>query len=170
MSIAALVDRLRAWDRAASQRCRSGGTAHLRRWVMIGAHLGDGWLWIGLVALGLVIHPAWHPWLGRWALALALAAIVTTSLKRLWRCPRPAQRSGFYSLTYDRHSFPSGHAARLGIAAILAPTFFPGWGWGLLPFLIWCGWARVALGIHYVLDVAVGAAIGAAISWLVLAW
>lgn len=170
MSVATWVARLKAWDRAASRRCRSSGASLSRRWVIIGAHLGDGWLWVGLIALGLVLRPAWYPWLRRWALALALAAIVTTSLKRLWQRPRPTQMGGFYSLTYDRHSFPSGHAARLGIAAILAPMFFPGWGWGFWPFLIWCGWARVALGIHYVLDVAVGAAIGAAISWLVLVW
>ena len=52
----------------------------------------------------------------------------------------------------DPHSFPSGHAARAFMIAVLATGLGPGW----LAVVLWV-WAplvsvaRVAMGVHYVL-------------------
>ncbi|MBC8262695.1 MAG: phosphatase PAP2 family protein [Anaerolineales bacterium] len=96
-----------------------------------------------------------------------LPPIVFVSLRQ----PPPRPAWGFYTLSYDEHSFPSGHAARLGVAAVFGPLLWPGWGWFFPLGALLVAWARVALGVHYVLDVVVGLAIGGvcalAIWWVV---
>ena len=61
----------------------------------------------------------------------------------------------------DKRSFPSGHAARAFLIAVVASALAPAW----LGVLLWI-WAplvsiaRVAMGVHYVSDVVAGAAVG----------
>jgi undecaprenyl-diphosphatase len=105
----------------------------------------------------------------RWAAAALLAGGVVGLIKLVLRRQRPREAAGFYSRRFDAHSFPSGHAARMGVAASLGPLVFPGWGWLGLPCALLVAWARVALGIHYVLDVAAGLAVGAAVA-LAVCW
>ncbi|GAB4564557.1 MAG: hypothetical protein Kow0047_14410 [Anaerolineae bacterium] len=161
------IRRLIAWDHRVSQRWQEGAKGHLHAAAILGAHLGDGWLWIGFLALLLLIGSAEHRALAwRWAAAMALAGGITTSLKFVWRRQRPRQRSGFYSQTYDKHSFPSGHATRMGTVAVFLPALFPQWGWIVWPLIAWVGWSRVALGVHYLLDVVTGFVLGAIIAFV----
>jgi undecaprenyl-diphosphatase len=61
----------------------------------------------------------------------------------------------------DPHSFPSGHAARVVLIAVLAIGLGPGWLAVLL--CIWAplvALARVAMGLHYLSDILAGAGLG----------
>jgi len=63
----------------------------------------------------------------------------------------------------DPHSFPSGHAARMAMLAILTLALGP-W-WLCLLFFLWAPLvmlARVAMGVHYLSDVIGGAVLGVA--------
>jgi undecaprenyl-diphosphatase len=137
---------------------------------VLGAHLGDGWLWILVLILEwLFVPPDRRPLVARWGIAMLLAGGITTSMKFLWRRQRPVQIGGFYSQTYDQHSFPSGHATRMGTVVVFMPTLNPWWGWLALPIALWVAWSRVALGVHFLLDVVVGLALGMSISLIALA-
>lgn len=127
----------------------------------VAAHLGDGWLWVlgwGLAyALG---GTALRRAILCWAGAALLAGGIVGAIKLLLRRERPTPARGFYSSRYDAHSFPSGHAARLGVAAFFGPSLCPGYGWLFPAAALLVSWARVALGVHYLLDVVVGLGIG----------
>jgi undecaprenyl-diphosphatase len=65
----------------------------------------------------------------------------------------------------DQHSFPSGHAMTLPAALVPMALQFPqtmglAFATGLL-----MAWARLASAHHYPSDVAVGAALGVAVSY-----
>jgi undecaprenyl-diphosphatase len=156
-------------DKRLSERLLLPETAAVSRVLATAfAHIGDGWLWAlgwgiayvtsGVRARGEIL---------RWVAAALLSGGLVAALKFMIRRQRPADVPGFYSRRHDRHSFPSGHAARMGVAAWMAPMVWPGWGWLALPGAALVAWARVALGLHYVLDVAVGMALGATVAYLV---
>lgn len=169
------VSWLAAWDAAASARLRVDQHPLLKRVAAVAAHLGDGPIWLLLWAAGIVFLPAPRRWqVLVWLLASVAAAVVTYSIKFSLKRPRPAEVKGFYSRSYDRHAFPSGHATRMGTLPILGAWIFP----ELAP-LFWlisltCIWARAALGIHFLGDVVVGWLIGAGVSivalWAALRW
>ena len=134
------------------------------------AHVGDGWLWILAWAIAYLLgDELLRRGILRWAAAALLAGGIVTAVKLLIPRQRPTDVSGFYSLRYDLHSFPSGHAARMGVGAAMGPLMSPGWGWALLPLALAVAWARVARGVHYLFDVLVGLAIGL-LSALLLNW
>lgn len=129
----------------------------------VGAHLGDSLLWAGITALlwrRAGEQPARKRLLLGWMGAFAGAVFVTLAIKRLFRRPRPGGGQFLYGAGADVHSFPSGHGARVGVILVWAEALWPGAGW-LAPLLgLWIGWARVALGIHYVGDVLAGVVLG----------
>jgi undecaprenyl-diphosphatase len=126
------------------------------------AHSGDSWLWI----LGLILAWWWgDTQLKVWALRL-LGMILATALlvmviKFSVRRRRPEGEWGSIYRNTDPHSFPSGHAARAALLAVLTISWGPRW-LGIL-VLLWAPFvstARVAMGLHYLSDVLVGAALG----------
>jgi len=134
------------------------------------AHSGDSWFL--LPVLGLV----WWLSNGEWkTLALAmilgivLTALVVFVIKLSVRRSRPQGEWGKIYRSTDPHSFPSGHAARAMMLAVVAAGL--GLPWLGLLLLIWAplvGMARVALGVHYPSDVAAGMVVGALMGLLVL--
>jgi undecaprenyl-diphosphatase len=86
---------------------------------------------------------------------------VVLAIKFLVRRERPQGEWGGIYRNTDPHSFPSGHAARSFLIAIIASAFGPAW----LAALLWV-WAplvalaRVAMGVHYLSDVVAGAVLG----------
>jgi membrane-associated phospholipid phosphatase len=67
---------------------------------------------------------------------------------------------GIYRST-DPHSFPSGHATRASMLAVLSIALVP--PWLALLVVIWAplvSFARVAMGVHYLSDVLAGIALG----------
>lgn len=129
----------------------------------VGAHLGDSLLWAGITGLlwrQAGDDPARKRLLGGWMAAFAGAVFVTLAIKRIFRRPRPGTGQMLYGPGADVHSFPSGHGARVGVILVWAEALWPGAGW-LAPFIgLWIGWARVAMGIHYVGDVLAGVLLG----------
>lgn len=162
MSCGVLWPRLLAWDERLTARLMLSEAA--RRWralATVAAHLGDGWLW--LLGWGLACTLGDGSLRGgilRWAGAALLSGGIAGVIKLCLRRERPMVVRGFYSRRYDVHSFPSGHAARMGVAAFFGPLLCPGYGWLFPPCALLVAWARVALGVHYLLDVVAGLGIG----------
>jgi undecaprenyl-diphosphatase len=142
----------------------------LRVLASILAHSGDSWFW--LVGLGLV----W--WLGTdyWKhlaltliIAILLTALVVFIIKFTVRRKRPEGEWGKFYRSTDPHSFPSGHAVRAVMLAVVTLGLGPLW-LGLI-LLIWAplvGLARVAMGVHYLSDVMAGMILGVVMGVLIL--
>jgi len=98
----------------------------------------------------------------------ALAASVLL-IKLVVRRRRPEGEWGAIYRSTDPHSFPSGHAARAILLAMLAAAWGPGWlAAVLLPWAPLVALARVAMGLHYLSDVVAGAALGLAAGGLAI--
>jgi membrane-associated phospholipid phosphatase len=175
-----LLHLLNGWDRDLSAHIALVGQA--RSWsywfARVAAHLGDSWLW-GLVTVWLLRDAMRKRGedggvRGRigygWSISLVVQLITTLSIKQLIRRRRPGVATLLYGRGADEHSFPSGHAMRMGVIAVWANDLWPGWGALLWPLAALIGWARVRLGIHYVGDVLAGWLFGAAIASLVRRW
>ena len=81
----------------------------------------------------------------------------------LFRGPRPEGEWGKIYRIADPHSFPSGHAARAMMLAVLSMQ--TGSGWVIACFILWAvlvGLSRIALKLHYLLDVIAGWLLGIA--------
>ncbi len=126
------------------------------------AHSGD----IFVVAPALVI--IW--WFGdsqirTLIVVLAAGAILSVAviyaIKFSVRRDRPPGEWGSFYRRTDPYSFPSGHAAKTMTLAII--VLVCGRFWLGILMLIWAvlvGFARIALGVHYLSDVTVGYFVG----------
>ena len=142
----------------------------LRILAVVLAHSGDSWFW--LIGLGLL----W--WLGTeyWKrlslvmiIGIAITAVVVMAIKFTVRRSRPQGEWGKIYRSTDPHSFPSGHAARSGMLAVLALGLGPLWlGITLLVWAPLVGLARIIMGVHYPSDVVAGMMLGVLIGGLVL--
>jgi undecaprenyl-diphosphatase len=135
------------------------------------AHSGDAAVWVVLLALAWILGDV--DWKGRalvTAAGLVIVELVVVGTKFLIRRPRPEGRSGLIYRKMDPYSFPSGHAARAAMLILFFAVSYPAWCivavvlWGPVMVL-----SRVAIGIHYVLDVIAGAVLGAGLAAGVLA-
>jgi undecaprenyl-diphosphatase len=137
----------------------------LRTVSMLLAHSGDSWFWLlGLVVLWLIAGEYWKTRAVILALGIIFTAVIVLATKILVRRKRPAGDWGSIYRSTDPHSFPSGHAARAFMLAVLAITIGPLWLAIILAF--WAplvSLARVAMGLHYFSDVLAGMLFGAAI-------
>ncbi len=159
MSLRALLE----LDARASTRLRvAERPGWTRRFAVFFAHSGDSWFWgLGLVLLWLWSTPTWKHWAVVLFSGIAMLAVLVLSLKFLIRRRRPeGEWGGIYRQT-DPHSFPSGHAARAMLIAVLVSGLGPAW----LAALLWL-WAplvalaRVSMGVHYLSDIVAGALLG----------
>jgi undecaprenyl-diphosphatase len=136
----------------------------IRTIAVVLAHSGDSWFWwAGLGLLWWLGNPFWRPWALTVFLSIVALAVVVLAVKFTIRRRRPeGEWGGLYRKT-DPHSFPSGHAARVALIAVLALGLGPGW-----LALILCLWAplvalaRVAMGVHYLSDIVAGFILGTA--------
>jgi len=167
-----LFQRLLAWDAAWSRRLRvAERPGVLRTAAAMLAHSGDSWFWF--VGLGLVWLRGDAAWKMRALVALVavfVTAVGVMALKFTIRRRRPAgEWGGIYRAT-DPHSFPSGHAARAFLLAVLA--WGMGTGWLAVVLAVWAllvALARVAMGVHYLSDVLAGMVVGLTMGGLTLA-
>lgn len=150
-------------DASLSNKMRVAETpGFLRTIATFFAHSGDSWFC--LTALGSL----WLFGTGYWkwrAIILGIAIIITAllvlAIKFSVRRQRPDGEWGEIYRSTDPHSFPSGHATRAFMLAAMALGIGPAW-FGLA-LIIWAplvALARVAMGVHYVSDVAVGMVLG----------
>jgi len=126
------------------------------------AHSGDSWFWgVGLIFLWFLKDAFWKRWAVAMFVGIAVLAALVMMIKFIVRRRRPEGDWGGIYRSTDPHSFPSGHAARSFLIAVLATGLGPLW----LALILWL-WAplvalaRVAMGVHYVSDVLAGAVFG----------
>lgn len=157
------MQRLLERDAAWSQALRlEDGRGILRTAAAVLAHSGDSWFW----ALGLLLVVARGTAPARldaWRTLAAIGglAVVVLGVKLLIRRRRPEGEWGAIYRTTDPHSFPSGHAARAFLLAVLAVA----WSSAALAvvLIVWAplvALSRVAMGLHYLSDVVGGALLG----------
>ena len=96
------------------------------------------------------------------ASSIALALIVLIIKFSIRRRRPEGEWGGIYRKT-DPHSFPSGHAARTTMLAVLALLLGPIWfGIILITWAPLVSLARVSMGVHFFSDVLVGLILGIA--------
>jgi membrane-associated phospholipid phosphatase len=135
------------------------------------AHSGDMPVWIALLAAAWLLgNDAWKTRALVTAAGLALVEVVVIGIKVLIRRKRPAGTDGMIYRKTDPFSFPSGHAARAVLLSLVAARMGPA-----AAFIAIVAWSpvmvvsRIAIGIHYVLDVAAGVLVGAVLTVILLA-
>ena len=155
---ARLSDRLRVAERPGL----------LRVLAVFFAHSGDSWFWgLGLLLLWRLGDSFWKQWALVIVAGMAALIVVVMTIKFIVRRRRPEGEWGGIYRNTDPHSFPSGHAARAFMIAVFAAGLGPAW----LAVLL-CLWAplvslaRVAMGVHYLSDIVVGAILGTVVGWV----
>jgi undecaprenyl-diphosphatase len=149
------------------------GTSRWFRPAAILAHSADSWFWLaGLLILWLFTFRAASEWHIRSALLAAAIfglAVLVMLIKFTVRRRRPEGEWGGIYRSKDPHSFPSGHAARAVLIAIIC------WGigplWLAIVTTIWAPFvilARVSTGVHFLVDVLAGALLGLAAGLIAL--
>ncbi|HEU0295934.1 MAG TPA: phosphatase PAP2 family protein [Anaerolineales bacterium] len=140
----------------------------LRAMAAVFAHSGDSWFWgLALIMGWFFSNSLWRKWEVVEFLGISVLAALVLVIKFRIRRKRPEGEWGRIYRDTDPHSFPSGHAARAFLIAVIASALAPTW----LAILLWI-WAplvalaRVAMGVHYLSDVLAGAILGALIAWL----
>jgi len=106
------------------------------------------------------------------ALAVTTAALLVTLFKDLFdRARPPVADPGLdpVGIVPASASFPSGHAATAFAAAVAVAIVYPRLGRPLVALAVVIAVSRVYLGVHYVLDVAVGTLLGIAVG-IAAAW
>ena len=149
---ARLSDRLRVAERPGP----------IRSLAILFAHSGDSWLWWpALLALWFAGNADWKRWAAVQFVSIVVLAVVVLVIKFRVRRLRPAGEWGEIYRSTDPHSFPSGHAARAFLLAVLASGLGP--AWLALALWVWAplvALARVAMGVHYVSDILAGILLG----------
>ena len=158
-------------DARLSERLRIAEQPGLRRSLAaILAHSGDSWFWLaGLGVLWLLGSDYWKSRAFILAASILVTALVVFTIKFSVRRRRPTGEWGRIYRSTDPHSFPSGHAVRSLMLAVIILGLGPLWlGILLLAWAPFVGLARVAMGVHYLSDVLAGMILGVLIGVVVL--
>jgi undecaprenyl-diphosphatase len=157
------------------RRLNRGASFAIPRLVFrVASRLGDGIVWYLLILLLPILYgsAALRP-----SLVMAVTGVSGVAiywlLKRAFVRERPFITHGAIELgavPLDRYSFPSGHTLHAVSFAWQVTAHFPELGWVVVPLAGLIAASRVVLGLHYPSDVLAGAAIGAALAELGLAF
>ena len=165
------LERWLALDRRYSARMRIAEKAGPMRWLAILlAHTGDSWYLVPAMLLAAWLGGAAAQWLvARLLIGIGVLIVIIFLVKRRFKRARPEGEWGKFYRRTDPHSFPSGHAARMALLAVLALGLGPAWlGWEMVIWAPAVALARVAMGVHYLSDVVAGAAIGIVVGLILL--
>lgn len=165
------LQKILAWDEETSRSLRVlENNSRLKPFAAVFAHSGDSWFWLaGLIAISIYGDSFWKPWALIMIVSLIILAVFVLSLKFLIRRQRPEGEWGKIYRTTDPHSFPSGHAARAFLFAVLAIGLGPSWlAWIMIIWAPFVSMARVMMGVHYLSDVVAGVIIGILFGILIL--
>ncbi len=166
-----LASRLSELDRRLSADLRVAEKPGLvRSAAILLAHSGDSWFWLlGIALLWFVGDEFWRSRAIAFAIGILITAALVMAVKFTVRRRRPEGEWGSIYRKTDPHSFPSGHAARAVMLALIAASLGPAW----FGFIL-CIWAplvvlaRVAMGLHFLSDVLAGALFGLAMAVILL--
>lgn len=151
-------------DARLSQRLRLDDKREhfLRQLAVFFAHSGDSWFWLaGLGLTWLLLRDEWRRTAMIMAIGIVFLAVIVLLIKFTVRRRRPDGEWGAIYRNTDPHSFPSGHAARSIMLAVVALGSGPLW-FGIV-LLVWAplvSLARVAMGVHYLFDIIAGILVG----------
>ncbi len=164
------------WEEGVMYRLNHVNTIRgLRRIFAISSRLGDGVAWYTLAFLLAVFGgaSAWIP-MSVMLMSAGVGLAIYASIKHFTARPRPQMAHDGLVLSVtplDKYSFPSGHTLHAVNFAIQITAFAPALAWIVIPFAVLVALSRMVLGLHYLSDVLVGAAIGAALAatslWIV---
>ncbi|MBM4148765.1 MAG: phosphatase PAP2 family protein [Lentisphaerae bacterium] len=163
----------------------TGSNRDLFAWIN-GWHTVTGdnyWALLTILSDGVVSFAVMLPWIRKrprniWAILVAsiIFTIVSQFTKHMMRVPRPPRVLSpdmihVIGPRYMGNSFPSGHASMIftmaGVWALSSRT-----AWiraAMIFFASLVALSRVAVGVHWPLDILVGGAIGWALGWAGLA-
>ena len=154
-------ERLIALDHHISGRLSALPPGATRKAVRLVAHTGDGWPWLILSVLAtFTTHEPLRQVSLRALVTIAVAGVLVGSLKLFFRRKRPPGRRDQLYFSFDHHSFPSGHAARVAALAVVIGSSYPTVEAPLAIWVLLVVLSRVAMGIHYLFDVIVGILVG----------
>ena len=153
------LERLAAFDRYLShQTTKLLNTPKKQKVARILAHSGDSQFWLAGGFLLWWRGKAKQKKLGEQIISITiLSSLFSYALKGCIHRPRPEGQAGVLYLSFDPHSFPSGHATRIGGLLATISSALPGhkrialWLWGFTVCI-----SRVALGIHFLGDITGG--------------
>ncbi len=161
--------KLLAQDAALSTRLRvAEQPGLLRSFAKFFAHSGDSWF-CGVVIL-LVFLLGDYAWKAKaliFGVSMVITAVLVLAIKFTVKRRRPEGEWGNIYRKTDPHSFPSGHATRAFLFAMLAIWVGP--PWFAILMVVWAplvGLARIAMGVHYVSDVVAGLFLGIFMGWV----
>ena len=136
--------------------------SRLKPFAIFLAHSGDSWfILLALLLIWLLSNGHWHRMAALMAAGAVGLAVLVLLIKFTIKRRRPEGQWGAIYRNTDPHSFPSGHAARTAMLAVIALALGPAW-FGVL-MVIWAplvSLARVWMGVHYVSDVLAGILLG----------
>jgi membrane-associated phospholipid phosphatase len=90
------------------------------------AHSGDSWFWgAALIILWFISDSFWREWEVVEFVGISLLAALVMGIKFLVRRRRPEGEWGGIYRNTDPHSFPSGHAARAFLIAVIGAALGP---------------------------------------------
>ncbi|MBI5890229.1 MAG: phosphatase PAP2 family protein [Nitrosomonadales bacterium] len=169
------LQQISRWDAELCAFCnRRSRNFTVRNLFRFASRLGDGVFWYvlmivllledGAAALPAVLH----------MIAVGLAGTAAYKfIKGKTLRPRPFNvypAIVCVGKTLDQFSFPSGHTLHAVAFGIVAVAYYPALLWLVAPFAVLVALSRPILGLHYPSDVLAGAALGAAIAGLSLAF
>ena len=157
-------------DARLSDRLRVDANKPFRRAAVFFAHSGDSWFWMmGLFIVWILGQDAWHNRAAVLAISVVIQATFVIAIKFLIRRRRPESDWGDIYRRTDPHSFPSGHATRAILLAVMAVGLGPAWfAWVLAIWAPLVCIARVMLGVHYISDIVAGMVLGSVLGVLML--
>jgi undecaprenyl-diphosphatase len=141
----------------------------IRVWMTFATRGGDGWLWYAMSLAILVFGgPDRYAALLSAGMAAGAGTLLFLGLKRKAKRQRPcvyAEHCWAKLLPPDQFSFPSGHSINAFSFAIAFSLFYPSWTIGLLFCAFSIATSRVILGMHFLSDILVGAAMGTTLAY-----
>lgn len=167
--------RIDRWDQDLCLRLNQAGrVAWVRSLFRAISRLGDGLFWYALMLALLVAEgvAALLPVIHMLTAGMACTVLYKWIKARTSR-PRPFQAHPeivCQGVVLDAFSFPSGHTLHAVAFSLIALSHYPFLLPLLLPFTLLVAASRLVLGLHYPSDVLAGAAIGAGIAGLTLAF
>jgi undecaprenyl-diphosphatase len=151
--------------------------------VMIFITKRNSWIPFYALIIGFILHRSfWRAGLLQIILivaAVGLADFVTSGImKPLFERPRPCHEIGVMQFIFvpngcgGAYGFASSHAANsFALATMLYLLFAKNWGRRVALFFVWAtlvGYSRIYVGVHYPLDIVVGALVGVGCAYSVL--
>jgi undecaprenyl-diphosphatase len=156
--MAELFNKIDEWDKKVSKKIaqKSQKTLKVASFFALSGNM-QPWLVISFVFFILDVFMERSDNLIQITLAAAVG-LTTTIIKFLTRRIRPNEQVALkYIASGDHYSFPSGHSSRMWSLALFMTLLFPTFGWIFILWAIAVCYGRIALEVHYFVDIAGGA-------------